>query len=332
MATLPGEVSQRDRTMAGIPLPSTTIGIRAPRHQLESRPILLRTLLGRCRAQFAMFQGLVGTPTQQVPNPKLVLTLGHLKHLNLPITGSAAIATVAKLVRTGSKVSPTAHDPVPALWVLLGRICPSSSFSHLHSCHQYIINWWHLFASHNLAPSWQPKVYFSFPLSFLRGRVERFSFSGRFFLSHHCLALCPFISSRLTGLVDGVISSSHSTSFKILTQKWIIIPHWSLYLWCTYCPHTLPTLFPLGHGCYHAFRPLQFPFIFLFSFLSIHTHPYLTYPLCRNHVCFSLLSFTTGVHVYSLCLFHIISFRFSLEPRLQVLPWFIPFCVSFFPL
>lgn len=128
MVTLRGEASQREQTMAGRRLPSTTIGIRAPRHRLVSRLTRLRRLPGRCKAQFAMFQGLVGTPTQQVLSPKPVLTLGHLKHLRLSITVSAAIATAAKLVRTGSKVSPTARGLVLALWVLLGRVCQFLSF------------------------------------------------------------------------------------------------------------------------------------------------------------------------------------------------------------
>ena len=108
--------------MAGRRSLSTIIGTRVPRPRLVSRLILLRTPPGRCRAQFAMFRDPVATPTRPAPSPKLVLTLGLLK---LRITVNAAIATAAKLAQTGSKVSPTVHDLVPAPWVSLVRIFPS---------------------------------------------------------------------------------------------------------------------------------------------------------------------------------------------------------------
>lgn len=74
-----------------------------------------------------MFPDLVVTLTHQVSSPKLALTLGPPRH-QLPITANVAIATAVKVVQKGSKVSPTARDPVLALWVSLARLfAPSSS-------------------------------------------------------------------------------------------------------------------------------------------------------------------------------------------------------------
>lgn len=105
---------------ARILLPSTTIGIQALQPLLVLRPTPLRIPLGRCKARFVMFQDPVVTPTQQVPSRKLVLISGPLR---LPITVNAVIAPTVKVVRMGSKASPTARDPVLALWVSLVRFC-----------------------------------------------------------------------------------------------------------------------------------------------------------------------------------------------------------------
>lgn len=160
--------------MAGRHSPSTTIAIRAPRLRLVSRPILRRTLPGRCRARFVMSRDLVVTLTHQVSSPRLALTLGPPRR-QLPITANVAIATAVKVVQKGSKVSPTAHDPVPALWVSLARLFPpsSSSISCLHSSHHTVMIKFCISQLGAICDS--PRCTVSF-LSFLWGRVERVFF------------------------------------------------------------------------------------------------------------------------------------------------------------
>lgn len=153
-----------------------------------------------------------------------------------------------------------------------------------------------------------PRCTFSF-LSFLWGRVERFSFLVDFFPFHHCLIPCPFISSRLTGLVDGVFSSSHSTSFKILIQKWIVLPHWSLSLWCTYCLHTPPIIFASSWVLTISFIPPPSLFSLQFSFLSIPIHTWTTHSVGTMYVspCFRSLRACFAT-VYASFPYHFVAF------------------------
>jgi hypothetical protein len=174
--------------MAARHSPSIAIAIRVPRPRLVSRPILRRTLPGRCRARFAMSQDLVVTLTHQVSSPKLALTLGPPRR-QLPITANVAIATAVKVVQKGSKVSPTALGPVPALWVSLARHFLSSC---LHNSHHTLMT---LFCISQLgAICDSPRCTFSF-LSFLWGRVERFRSWSTF--SFFITALSHVHSSRL---------------------------------------------------------------------------------------------------------------------------------------